>query len=689
MDVTADTLLNQVSQVIFDKLDKQSFDPKFLQKTLEGILNKFVYKQTNTISQSTPEPSLSKNTGLVEDLKKTYKDLLNDSSYVSNYKQFLKKVFDVSSLPEQKESLTSKPINKTFTEEIANNAINKTYNNENYEEGRKSLIKEEIKPQVVLLGGITEQGYKDLQRKLPNLLKGFFTSAQQKTKEMPQGLGLLGTGVALLLGGLAALVSGLMTDGPFKGLLKILAKTGISGGIKILQTAAKFFIGGLKEVIKAPIELLKDAAKSIGKIFGKDVYKAVLKPIRGLTGLFTNMLSGLAKFLSPLLKRIPLIGTVISWGFAYTRFKSGDVVGGIIDVLSGIATIFPGVGTAIGIGLDVLNAFLDYKTGGATKEASAKKGGVVKGWLATAWNYWKEKILNIPIIKNITEIGDAFSQGDWGLALTKLIRIMPGASWILDWIGMTEEKSTETINTQFNMISDFFTWIKESVIDKITNIVGKVIEWSKEKITNIISNIPGYNLLFGDDSKEVSTGVDKAAARETRDKEALQNQLDAATTEEERKKVLKDWESKKEMWSKLNEDLVQNKKNNDIKTSTTSDPVPLAEGGVVTKPTNAIVGEAGPEAVLPLDKLFSNINPSVNNAALDQIASNTEDTNMSIKSLSNALLKLVTVLDKKISTQGGTTIVNAGGQQSQITSASVIANSNMDPIRRVRSQFAY
>ena len=30
------------------------------------------------------------------------------------------------------------------------------------------------------------------------------------------------------------------------------------------------------------------------------------------------------------------------------------------------------------------------------------------------------------------------------------------------------------------------------------------------------------------------------------------------------------------------------------------DPVEMATGGIVTGPTNAIVGEAGPEAVIPL-----------------------------------------------------------------------------------------
>jgi hypothetical protein len=32
-------------------------------------------------------------------------------------------------------------------------------------------------------------------------------------------------------------------------------------------------------------------------------------------------------------------------------------------------------------------------------------------------------------------------------------------------------------------------------------------------------------------------------------------------------------------------------------------PIPLADGGIITSPTNAIVGEAGPEAVIPLSRM--------------------------------------------------------------------------------------
>ena len=697
MEATADTLLNQVTGILLSKIDKQNLNPDFLQKFVEGLLGRFTYSTSKNIKQKSntnnQTTSNSKSdSSLIDNLKQVYKDLLKDNSYKTDYKNFLKDVL---------------PKDLINTVETTTSIAAPTEKDPDQEENRKNLIKTAPEKQKVIFDGFSERGWAFFSERLPKILKPLMPKLSADKTQGSGGFGLLGPGIALLLGGLAALVTGLMTDGPFKGILKILSKVGLSGAIKMLEGAAKIFIAGFKQIIMAPINLLDDATKLIGKLFGKEAYKTVLKPLRGLTGIFTKMLGGLTKLLTPFLRRIPVVGTVISWGFAYSRFKSGDVIGGIIDVLSGIATIFPGVGTAIGIGLDVLNAFLDYKTGGATKETSTKKGGAIKGWLETAWNFWKEKILNIPLVKNITEIGSAFSQGDWGLALTKLVRIIPGASWILDWMGMTEEKSAETINTQFNIISDFFSWIKESVIDKITNMVGRVIEWGKEKISNIISNIPGYNLLFGNDSKQASTNVDKTSAREARDKKALQNQLDAATTEEERKKILEDWKSKKQMWAKLNEDLVQNKKEN-TDPSTAAQAIPLAKGGVVTKPTNAIVGEAGPELVLPLTKSItsdiqnnitptSNVTPleqvintsnaSLNNTALDQIVNNTKDTNSTLKNLSDALYGLVKVLDKKMSTNNNTTIINTPQGSKQIPSASQVAENNINAIRNIREKF--
>jgi hypothetical protein len=70
-------------------------------------------------------------------------------------------------------------------------------------------------------------------------------------------------------------------------------------------------------------------------------------------------------------KRIPFIGALISFKDAYDRIKGGDLIGGLVSIGSGIASFFPGIGTAISIGLDVLNMFLD-------KSASNPNSAVAK-----------------------------------------------------------------------------------------------------------------------------------------------------------------------------------------------------------------------------------------------------------------------------------------------------------------------
>lgn len=646
MDVTADTLLNQVSTLFLDKIDKQNIDPNFLKGFMDTLLKKFTYKDAGPIKQQ-PRVDTKTNTtagGIVEDIKKAYKELLKDASYLTDYKQFLKKVFPITSLQEQKPIL---PIAPTASTNITN-VTNNTYNEENYEEGRPDLIKEETKPQVVLLGGITEQGYRSLQEKLPNILKGLFTKPQTQEKSSSGGLGLLGGGIALLLGGLAALVTGLMTDGPFKGILKILSKAGLSGGIKLLQTAAKVFIGGLKELIMAPINLLDDAAKFIGKIFGKEAYKAILKPLRGITGLFTKMLSGLVKFVTPLLKKLPLIGTVISWGFAYSRFKTGDVVGGIIDVLSGIASIFPGVGTAIAIGLDVLNAFLDVKTGGADGKASQKKTGILKVWTLGLGKLLYNGIKYIPVIGPLLQAVEDMVNGKWLDATYNIVRAIPGAGIILDVINyFTEGQVENTIKGGLtdigNKITEWTDWVRESIWDKITGFVTGIFDSVKNWWDNLSWDPRSWVGIAPEPPAEQSSLPTKSA----RDRKTTPQQTSPIAQPE----------------------------------------VKMAEGGIVTKPTTALVGEAGPEAVLPLDKMFDTAGMSLNNSALDEIAKNTKNTNQSLNSLADAIIRMVGAFNQKAAVQGSATIVNVGGSRDN-TSASMAANFNLDPIRRVRAQFA-
>lgn len=233
---------------------------------------------------------------------------------------------------------------------------------------------------------------------------------------------------ALVLGGLGALVTGLMSDGQIKGFLKILAKAGIGGGVKLLSgTFAKMgkFVSGI--------------IKNLGGI--------LLKPFKFLKGgkimsVFGKIAGRLFKFLKPVLKRIPGIGSLISWSFAVSRFKKGDVVGGLIDVASGIATLFPGVGTAIGIGLDVLNAFLDMKKGGEDGVKPAGSGFNIGDFFGKV----KDKIMNNFPIKNLVEFwggAQMVMSGNFKEGFTKMAFAIPFMKPLSDWLfGPAEAEDT-------------------------------------------------------------------------------------------------------------------------------------------------------------------------------------------------------------------------------------------------------
>lgn len=115
--------------------------------------------------------------------------------------------------------------------------------------------------------------------------------------------------------------------------------------------------------------------KAIMKFFSNMGGSGIGKVIGSVTKLAGgSIFKLLGTGLKQIAKRIPFIGALISFKDAYDRIKGGDVIGGLISIGSGIASFFPGIGTAISIGLDVLNMFLDKKTeGGKTSKTTVLK----------------------------------------------------------------------------------------------------------------------------------------------------------------------------------------------------------------------------------------------------------------------------------------------------------------------------
>lgn len=331
------------------------------------------------------------------------------------------------------------------------------------------------KPKPVIVSDFGRKAEKDLQLALKP------SDEEDKDPEKKSGFGFIKKliGPALLvLGGLAALVTGLMSDGPLKGFLKILSKGGLIGGIKLFQKSLDKQLGkfGASFAKILPKNLFDNVIKSAKGFLG-NIGKFLLAPFKKLVGkggakaLFGTISKLFTKTLKPLLKRIPGIGSLISWSFAVSRFKSGDIVGGLIDVASGIATLFPGIGTGLSIGLDVLNAFLDMKKD--PEEVKPKGEGFDLGKF---FGNIKDAIMNNYPIKNLVEFysgaGKVIS-GNFKEGFTQMAFAIPFFKPLSEFIfGTVEESKDESSKLDFKK---FFGGIKDKILNSVLKILPEKI----------------------------------------------------------------------------------------------------------------------------------------------------------------------------------------------------------------------
>ena len=354
----------------------------------------------------------------------------------------------------------------------------------------------------------------------------------------------------LVLGGLAALVQGLMTDGPLKGFLKILAKGGIIGGIKLFQKQIGKQIGNFtKAFAKILPKGLFDNVITSAKGFLKNVTNFLLGPFKKLAGkgggkaLFGTIFGLFSKFLKPVLKRIPGIGSLISWGFAISRFKSGDLVGGLIDVASGIATLFPGIGTGISIGLDVLNAFLDVKKG---KDDKVKAEGA-PGGIGVFFGKIKDTIMNNFPIKNLVSFYSGVGKvltGNFKEGFHQMAFALPFMGPLADFLFGEKNEEGEREGGAALSFKNFFSGIKNKIIGTLLGMIPK-------KILGV-SVRSRVGKLLGFDAGEINDDPDAGPDH-----------------------------------------------GKDIKQNNNSGRRRREDGGPVTQGTEYIVGEAGPEIFVP------------------------------------------------------------------------------------------
>ena len=227
----------------------------------------------------------------------------------------------------------------------------------------------------------------------------------------------------------------------FKGIIK-----GITGAFKRLKASklgqvvgnmAKG-IGNLFKSIFGAFERLKESklgqvvgkiAKGIGAFFkgigskilgllgfGGDAAKGgggLVDGFRAAGGVLKTVLGGTIKQVAPrllkMLKFLPVIGSLVSFGFAFARFKKGETIPAIFELLSGILNLIPaGVTQIISMAIDGGLLLYDMYT---AKNEKREEAGMEKISFLT---WFKETIGSklITVLKYLPGIGGIFTLGE-------------------------------------------------------------------------------------------------------------------------------------------------------------------------------------------------------------------------------------------------------------------------------------
>ena len=281
-----------------------------------------------------------------------------------------------------------------------------------------------------------------------------------------------------------------------------------SGGF--LTTKLKILIKVLNKILNTTISKF---FKVITGIFGKgftDSLKTMKKTgLAKISNIFKggSLMARMVNFLKPavgFLKKLPLIGSIISIGFAISRFMKGDIVGGVIDTLSALSGLLypvaPPVAIGLSIGLDVLNAVLDSKQA-SPENAGKGKGAILLDMTKSLGNWLWKHAYHIPFlggIKRFIDAKESFDSGDYlngflklGMGLIALTGFAPIATGIEMVMGLFSGKSDENkdLKPNKNWMSSIREWIIKRM-DDLPWYMRQPLEWFGILDSKNGSNIP-------------------------------------------------------------------------------------------------------------------------------------------------------------------------------------------------------
>lgn len=309
---------------------------------------------------------------------------------------------------------------------------------------------------------------------------------------------ILGGALIAMVAGIGAylLREGFLSDGKFKGLLKILGQTLIAPFVKFVKGITETLLP-MKKMgsIFSAIKKLPSIAMSVLGIFHpktgiisrfirtvlspKKIVSSVGKGLKSIPSMGKSLFGTLMKLFKGggkvgakiVFKSIPVLGTLISFAFAYSRFKAGDTLGGFLEIAAGLSSMIPIIGPALSAGINIMLAIRDMTTTkeersgpitlGAVGDFFKSIGAKLWEWVKGLWGWITgvfDKMMDSPIVKQIK---------------LKITNVFLSFKWAFFTF-------TDTITNIVNWITSKFTgFLNSSWVKGTLNAIG-LDSWSEE-----------------------------------------------------------------------------------------------------------------------------------------------------------------------------------------------------------------
>lgn len=242
----------------------------------------------------------------------------------------------------------------------------------------------------------------------------------------------------------------------------------------------------------------------------------MFKTVSGVISLLTKVGGFVFKGLGKTLKFIPGVGTILSLAYMVDRLKAGDYFGAILEFAAGIAYFFPGPGTAIGIGIDVLNTFLDYKQSQPDNKGLGKSE-IVVGLMEQAVEWFKgkfgvERLYQIPVIgpmmkiaKGLTMLSTDPSEG-MKTVLKGIFAFNP-ITQIANAVSFIDFLMNGDVANDPNVGGSISNWFNSDIwIDKIGGFITGIVDIVTEKVGWIFGQIKSaMEWMFGKAESEMTS----------------------------------------------------------------------------------------------------------------------------------------------------------------------------------------